>query len=851
MLLEREKELSLLTDMLEDLGDSGGKVVLIRGEAGIGKSSLVERFLASVEDQTHIHIGFCDDLQTPQPFGALWDIARDDARLEEALRVSDRQEVLGTFLDLLSGTLRPNLVVIEDTHWSDEATLDAIRFAGRRIGRTNGLLVLTYRDEEVDLDNPLRRVLGVLPSENVARIELGGLSRDAVAEIAAQSGLDPDAILEVTHGNPFYVTEMALTGGDRVPSSVRDSVMARVGRLPILAREMLKYMSVIPERTGRDELEALLGSGENHLAECERLGLLDVGSESVAFRHELIRRAVEASLTSSERIATNRALLDVLPSDTDPARLVHHARGANDVDRMIELVPRAARAAAEVGSHREASAHYRTLESYLERLPEHQQVEILMHWALMEYYLAHEESVQILDRAIDVTRRRGDHHGLAKALTLGITVHETHGHAMVAKSYADEAIELLRADGPLSDLALALSRYAYLLLHLGEGLLADAAIEEALAVAEEAGNDLAQLRALGVKGLLAFVRGRPGGLDLVEQARSRAERGNHRFEEVKVLRGVAYIAQEINDLAKEEDFARRTRDTAIRYELPLLEAEANAVYADALMRKGEWLAAEDLATDTLGSHTNADLHLMRVLGLLRMRTGRAGAREHLEDAWALSQRTMEIDFLLHIGACLTEQMWLSGRLDATLVEQLRDLVLRGIRQEFPWPAGWLAFWLWRLGEMSEVPAGTPEPHAQAMRGEVAEAAEFWKEKRMPYRRAMALSCGDTNQRLEALEILNTLGADAVAAKLRKDLRDDGVTVPRGKGRATRKHAAGLTARQAEVLHLLAEGFSNPEVADRLFLSPRTVENHVSAVLSKLDSSTREGAVANARSQGLL
>ena len=116
---------------------------------------------------------------------------------------------------------------------------------------------------------------------------------------------------------------------------------------------------------------------------------------------------------------------------------------------------------------------------------------------------------------------------------------------------------------------------------------------------------------------------------------------------------------------------------------------------------------------------------------------------------------------------------------------------------------------------------------------------------------MALSCGDTNQRLEALEILNTLGADAIAAKVRKDLRDDGVTVPRGKGRATRKHAAGLTARQAEVLHLLAEGLSNPEVADRLFLSPRTVENHVSAVLAKLDSSTREGAVEEARSQGLL
>jgi DNA-binding CsgD family transcriptional regulator len=275
------------------------------------------------------------------------------------------------------------------------------------------------------------------------------------------------------------------------------------------------------------------------------------------------------------------------------------------------------------------------------------------------------------------------------------------------------------------------------------------------------------------------------------------------------------------------------------------------VYADALMRKGEWLAAEDLATETLGAHANADLHLMRVLGLLRMRTGRSGAEEHLEGAWGLSQRITEIAYFLQVGACLAERMWLSGRIDAQLIEQLRSLVLRGFQQEFPWPAGWLAFWLWRLGEISEVPAGTPEPHAQAMRGEVAEAAELWKERQMPYRRAMALSCGDTNQRLEALEILNYLGADAVAAKVRKDLRDDGVPVPRGKGRATREHAAGLTARQAEVLLLLAEGLSNPEVADRLFLSPRTVENHVSAVLAKLDTSTRDEAVVVARSQGMI
>ncbi len=111
--------------------------------------------------------------------------------------------------------------------------------------------------------------------------------------------------------------------------------------------------------------------------------------------------------------------------------------------------------------------------------------------------------------------------------------------------------------------------------------------------------------------------------------------------------------------------------------------------------------------------------------------------------------------------------------------------------------------------------------------------------------------GDEKAQLEALEILETLGATAVAAKHRQSLRDQGVSVPRGKRRETRRHDAGLTARQAEVLQLLDEGLSNIEIADRLFISPRTVENHVSAVLTKLDSSTREEAVSEARTQGLI
>ena len=177
--------------------------------------------------------------------------------------------------------------------------------------------------------------------------------------------------------------------------------------------------------------------------------------------------------------------------------------------------------------------------------------------------------------------------------------------------------------------------------------------------------------------------------------------------------------------------------------------------------------------------------------------------------------------------------------------------MRGIRFEYPWPAGSLAQWLWKLGALGEVPQGLPAPYEDLFNGRIDAAAGFWESRNVPYERAIALMSGDVPQRMQSLDILDSLGASAVAAKLRLDLRTDGIALPRGKGKTTRSNRAGLTARQAEVLQLLAQGLSNAEIADRLFLSPRTVETHVAAVLAKLFASNLEAAVLKARQEGLV
>ena len=239
-----------------------------------------------------------------------------------------------------------------------------------------------------------------------------------------------------------------------------------------------------------------------------------------------------------------------------------------------------------------------------------------------------------------------------------------------------------------------------------------------------------------------------------------------------------------------------------------------------------------------------------VLGVIDARKGRASAQMVLSQAREMASAADEFQRLAPAAIASAEYSWISGDLVVNAAE-LKSLMAAGLEHGLWWSAGAVALWLWELGELSEPPDGIVEPYRLLIEGDSAGAAAILDARGMPYERALALMHGSRADQLEALEAFEELGATAVAAKLRRTLRDRGVSVPRGKGRDTRRNAAGLTARQAEVLLLLDEDLSNTEIADRLFISPRTAENHVSAVFDKLDVSNREEAVAQARTDGLI
>jgi len=249
-LLERASMLEELSDVLAATA-AGGRVVLLAGEAGIGKSALVKRFTERQSADARFLLGACDPLLTPRALGPLHDIApQTGGRLAELLASGGpREAVFAAFLDQLARPPQPWVVVVEDAHWADEATLDLLVFLGRRLERTPAMLIVTYRDDELGADHPLRGVLGALPQGVVHRMRPRPLSEAAVAELARRAGRPATGLRALTGGNPLLVTEVLAAGDAGVPMTVRDLVLARLAGLPAGAQEVVRLVAVVP--TGR------------------------------------------------------------------------------------------------------------------------------------------------------------------------------------------------------------------------------------------------------------------------------------------------------------------------------------------------------------------------------------------------------------------------------------------------------------------------------------------------------------------------------------------------------------------------------------------------------------------------
>src|ERR1700683_3568768 len=513
-LLERDRCVAEFSEWRVAASKTGGCVVLVRGEAGIGKTTLLHE-LCSRQREMRVLWGGCDDLFTPRPLAPLHDIARQcPGELLEALNSgASRDRIFTAALNELERTA--TLVVFEDMHWADEATLDLLKFLGRRIQRTRSILAISYRDEEVDAKHPLRIVIGDLPRANVRRMLLAPLTESAVAQLARRAHKSPEGLYAITGGNPLFVTEVLAAGADRVPATVSDAVLARAARLAPGSREIAELACIVPRSTEAWLLEQAGCAGDGGIAGCLRFGMALSTDGSLSYRHELVRRALEDSLTSPRRKELHAKVLAILIArpGVPAARLAHHASGARDTEAVLRFAPLAAAQAMAVGAHRQAAAHFETMLDYAGGLSATERVNLLeqlsyelqLIGSYSRAYAARREALEIW-RTLGARLQEGD----TLCWLSGLSWWD--GRNAEAERYCADSITVLESLRPSPELALAYSHRADLDMEFHR---CDSAIEfaqRAISLAEQFSNHQTLSEASIVLGTTRLIVGDPSGV---------------------------------------------------------------------------------------------------------------------------------------------------------------------------------------------------------------------------------------------------------------------------------------------------------------------------------------------------
>jgi DNA-binding CsgD family transcriptional regulator len=720
--------------------------------------------------------------------------------------------------------------------------------------------VVTWRDDEVGADALLRSAIGELPRGVVRRIRLEGLSPAAVDGLAARAGRRAVGLHAATNGNPFFVTEALRSEESGVPATVRDAVLARVGRLSREARALCDVLSVSPSRVELPVLAAMAGECVGALDELLAAAVLVLTEDAIAFRHELARRAIEDALPRLRARELHGRMLATLGARGERpqqlARLVHHAAGAGDGAALLRLAPPAAEHASRLGAHREAAQYLAIALRHAAEASPRRRAELLDARAL-ECYLT--------DRMTDGIEARTEACALWREL--GEPVREGDGLMWIsrmlwfetrsseAREMAARAIARLEGGPPARELAMAWANRAWLHAAAGESGPAIALGERALEVARACGCRDVEAHALITLGCAHVAAGDDTGWAHIECSLRLA-----RDHELADAAARAYC--NLGSLSVEErryGEAARWLDEGIAFagERDLCTRTLCAIAWRARLRTetGRWAEADDDASRVLGERSASPMFRLATLtavGLLRTRRGDPDARAALDEAWDLAQRSGELERLVPVAAARAELAWLSGRSDHGALADATEVLAQAARTGRGWYIADLSLWVWRGGGALPI-AACARPVALQLDGDWRAAAAAWEQLGCRYHAALAChESDDAAALMRSLETLIELGARPAAARVRRRLAELGVRgVRRGPRAARREHPFDLTAREQEVLAALALGLSNEEIGAQLFVSPKTVDHHVSAILGKLGVRSRGAAVAEAYRTGLV
>jgi len=983
-LIGRESELESLQGALGRSRAGSTRVVVVGGEAGIGKTRLVGEFLGGLPDGVVVLRGQCIDLdRDAPPYAPLVSVLRGllavvgpEALLAAAGPARDALEVLlpelgeneetavprasaarsgpdrlfdavATALEVLARD-HPLVIVIEDLHWADQATLGLLRFLLRMLEDARILVVLTYRSDEIGRGHPLRGWMTELDrNRRSSRLELARLNRKQVRQLttsitgAPLEKADLDLVVQRTDGVPFFIEEIVgceVLSVEALPDTLRDLLLARYENLGDAAQRILRLIAAGGARVEHELLADVSDSSPGDIDDAAREAVaarvLVVDDTAYSFRHALVREAVHDELLPGERMRFHTRYAQALEQrHADATAISYHWMAAHNLTAAFSSSLAAmAEARASFANATAARMGERALELWeqvpdAEALASRTRVELL---AETSYILRNagesERAIALIDEAIacssaaehpDLFARmlrdkasflanvgqtgsiellrealgvlEGRPRSVLRANVLGELAARLMLDALFAEAIdtAHAAFEEAEQVESRARMSVAANIRGLSRLNTGDidGGLADLALAGELAV----GNDSARLRFLVNESDALYLLGR--FTEAVEVAEAGAERA--RLLGVERTSGAMLLSNVIAPLAALGDTARADEllDRALDLDPPIgFSAHLQRLKLQSTLRSGDLVSAERMLRgwrSELSRQLRIDAQSR--LGLAAVAGEIALAGDHLPEAWNEVRIVLGADHrlfpaydlpLLATAARVLGCARASGiALDVPpesdgATSDLVDDALDRLEHRLRAAVAESAFWPTSAAHLAVIDAelGGPDrtgtdPALWAMA--VDSCARFAAPAHLsPYslfreaeaRAATGDRVGAHRVALEARQAAQAIGFGLLTARI-DDLerriglvkvtgsRAAGPTAPGGAPSGVRRVEDELTDRERQVLDLLAQGLSNRQIAERLFISVKTASVHVSNILRKTNTSTRTEAAFLARSFG--
>jgi DNA-binding CsgD family transcriptional regulator len=856
-LIERAVFLASLQNAFTHVETSEGHCVFVTGEAGIGKTSFLKEFSKEIKNDCSIYQGMCDALFAPRPLAPLYDILMQlGITPDENNNITDRTLFFSKLFYELKNKTTTSVIIFEDIHWADDATLDFIKFLARRITQLKCLFILTYRDNEIHSRHHLRNVLGQLNADSFTRLQLLPLSKTAVEKMAKEKGYKGEDVYSISGGNPFYVNEILASYSLGVPDNIKDSILSSYNRLDEDSKNVWQILSILPTGFEIGYLEKMEPSYAASVHNYLELKILVQNGNLILFKHELFRRTIESSLSPLLRIKLNKKILELFlesfQQNRQIERIIHHAKNANEYDLVVQYAPIAAKHAAALGAHIEAATLYSTAIEYYQ---EHDKDILINLYESYSYecYLTKQikEAIIYAGRALNLLMEKNDTEKIGNSMRFLSRIWWLNGNRKKAEEYAAKAIEVLEQQSSSRAKAMALSNMSQLEMlsdHAARGIYWG---EKAVAMAKELGDDEILCHALNNVGdvQMRIPSSTESGIELLKQSLDIALKNSFHEHAARAYTNMGSSSITLKDFA----FARKILEVGIQYcEERDLDSWTGYMLADKarlLFKTGNWNGALKIINDLIKIEDQLPVARIGILTVKATIIMRRGDEEDvlplLTEAANVAFETKELQRIIPSMVALLEYEWITGKktiadkdLDCTIsmVEQMGNIY---DNSEF-------AYWLFKARRQQIKLKEFYEGYDMYNKARALKAAVLWQRKGCSYEQALALFEGSEEDKKTAIELVHNLGADAVYEKMKFEMRLSGIkSIPRGIRKSTMANPANLTERELDVLQLLKDGLQNKEIANKLFISPKTVDHHISSIFFKLEVNSRAKAVQEA------